>query len=98
MQIGYIRVSKNDGSQMLDLQRDALLDAGVDQERIYEDLASGRKDDRPGLHTCMKALQPGNQRCWVFHDKYATIRGLRASIAGLQEVSISRESLSHLRN
>ena len=38
------------------------------------------------------------QRCWVFHDKYATIRGLSASIAGLQEVSISRESLSHLRN
>lgn len=60
MQIGYIRVSKNDGSQLLDLQRDAMLDAGVDRERIYEDLLSGRKDERPGLDTCMKALQPGN--------------------------------------
>lgn len=41
-------------------QRDALLDAGVEENRIYEDLASGRKDDRPGLNACLKALQPGN--------------------------------------
>lgn len=60
MQIGYIRVSKSDGSQVLDMQRDALLDAGIDPERIYKDLASGRKDDRPGLRACLKALQPGN--------------------------------------
>jgi DNA invertase Pin-like site-specific DNA recombinase len=60
MFVGYIRVSKSDGSQVLDLQRDALLEAGVDPERIYEDLASGRRDDRPGLASCLKALQPGN--------------------------------------
>ena len=35
-------------------------EAGVAPERIYEDLASGRKDDRPGLAACLKALQPGN--------------------------------------
>jgi DNA invertase Pin-like site-specific DNA recombinase len=60
MLIGYARVSKSDGSQVLDLQRDALVEAGVEASRIYEDLASGRKDDRPGLTTCLKALQPGN--------------------------------------
>ncbi len=60
MMIGYMRVSKSDGSQVLDLQRDALLAAGVTEERLYEDLASGRKDDRPGLFACLKALQPGN--------------------------------------
>src|SRR5215471_163542 len=60
MLIGYIRVSKRDGSQVLNLQRDALTAAGVDARRIYEDLASGRHDDRPGLTTCLKALQPGN--------------------------------------
>jgi DNA invertase Pin-like site-specific DNA recombinase len=60
MFIGYMRVSKSDGTQVLDLQRDALLAAGVDPERFYEDLASGRKDDRPGLQACLKALQPGN--------------------------------------
>ncbi len=29
--IGYMRVSKTDGSQVLDLQKDALLAAGVEQ-------------------------------------------------------------------
>jgi len=60
MLIGYIRVSKSDGSQVLDLQQDALIAAGVSSHHIYEDFASGRKDDRPGLTACLKALQPGN--------------------------------------
>ncbi len=60
MLIGYARVSKADGSQLLDLQRDALLDAGVSEGRIYEDRASGRRDHRPGLDGCLKALQPAN--------------------------------------
>ena len=58
--LGYMRVSKADGSQTLDLQRDALLAAGVEAGRLYEDLASGRHDARPGLTACLKALQPGN--------------------------------------
>ena len=60
MLIGYVRVSKSDGSQTLAPQRDAMLAAGVDAGRIYEDLASGRHDARPGLIACLKALQPGN--------------------------------------
>lgn len=60
MLIGYMRVSRQDGSQCLDLQRDALLAAGVNPERIFDDLDSGRKDNRPGLKACLKALQPGN--------------------------------------
>ena len=31
-----------------------------ENQYIYEDLASGRKDNRPGLKACVKALQPGN--------------------------------------
>ncbi|TNC47745.1 recombinase family protein [Rubellimicrobium rubrum] len=60
MLLGYMRVSKADGSQTLDPQRDALLAAGVQGDRVYEDLASGRHDARPGLLACLKALQPGN--------------------------------------
>ena len=60
MLVGYMRVSKNDGSQSLDLQYDALGKAGIASEYIYQDLASGRKDARPGLDACLKALQPGN--------------------------------------
>jgi len=60
MLIGYVRVSKSDGTQTLEPQRDAMLAAGVDPARIYEDLASGRRDDRLGLAACLKATQPGN--------------------------------------
>lgn len=56
-QIGYARVSKADGGQIHDLQRDSLVGAGVDPEHIYEDSASGRLDKRPGLDACLKALR-----------------------------------------
>jgi len=60
MLIGYMRVSKADGSQSTDLQRDALTFAGVDPQYIYEDLASGKNADRPGLASCIKALRQGD--------------------------------------
>ena len=60
MLIGYMRVSKADGSQSTDLQRDALLAAGVDQAQLYEDQASGKREDRPGLTSCLKALREGD--------------------------------------
>ena len=60
MLIGYMRVSKADGSQSTQLQRDALIAAGVSPEQLYEDLASGRRDDRPGLAACLKALRDGD--------------------------------------
>lgn len=60
MLIGYIRVSKADGSQVLDLQRDALIAAGVLTEHLYEDFASGTKDERDGLNACLKALRPND--------------------------------------
>ena len=60
MLIGYMRVSKADGSQVCDLQRDALIVAGVDPMQIYEDQASGKREDRPGLAACIKALREGD--------------------------------------
>ncbi|OKX93314.1 transposon DNA-invertase [Corynebacterium glutamicum] len=58
--IGYMRVSKSDGSQTTDLQRDALIAAGVDPGHLYEDRASGKQEDRPHLDACLKALRPGD--------------------------------------
>ena len=60
MLIGYMRVSKADGSQTTDLQRDALISAGVSPAHLYEDQASGRRDERPGLTACLKALRDGD--------------------------------------
>ncbi len=58
MLVGYMRVSKDDGTQNTDLQKDALLKEGITEDQIYEDLSSGKKTDRPGLNHCLKALRP----------------------------------------
>lgn len=60
MLVGYMRVSKSDGSQSTDLQRDALIAAGVEPEQLYEDRASGKKEDRPALAACLKAVREGD--------------------------------------
>ena len=60
MRVGYARVSKADGSQVLDLQRDALVKAGVSAKHLYEDHASGKQEDRPQLAACLKGLRKGD--------------------------------------
>ncbi|WP_439638175.1 recombinase family protein [Spirulina sp.] len=60
MLIGYARVSKADGTQVLDLQLDALVEAGVEADCIYQDQVSGTQDKRPGLKACLKALRSGD--------------------------------------
>ena len=58
MKIGYARISTKD--QNLDLQTDALIEAGVSQGNIYSDIVSGTKEEREGLHTCIKTLREGD--------------------------------------
>ena len=60
MLIGYMRVSKADGSQTTNLQQDALIAAGIDRTQLYEDFASGKREDRPGLTACLKAMREGD--------------------------------------
>ena len=64
MLVGYVRVSKSDGN--LDLQKDALIKAGVDPKMIYEEYASGKREDRPQLSSCIKALRPGEDTLVVW--------------------------------
>ena len=60
MLIGYMRVSKADGSQVVDLQSDALVAAGVAPDQLYTVRASGKRDDRPGLDACLRSLRDGD--------------------------------------
>ena len=48
MLIGYMRVSTDGDRQVTDLQRDALLAAGVDERHLFEDRVSGSRGDRAG--------------------------------------------------
>jgi hypothetical protein len=57
MPIGYMRVSKAEGSPALDLQRDALLAARW-TSRLYRNAASDKRDDRPGLEASLEWPAP----------------------------------------
>jgi DNA invertase Pin-like site-specific DNA recombinase len=58
MLIGYARVST--AEQSLDLQRDALLGAGVPPGRVYEDVCSGKSAERPGLERALDVAREGD--------------------------------------
>lgn len=56
-----MRVSKSDGALSVNLQRDALIAAGVNLAHAYEDHSSGKKlDARPSLTAMLKALREGD--------------------------------------
>jgi DNA invertase Pin-like site-specific DNA recombinase len=89
MLIGYARISKSDGSQVLDLQRDALIEAGVSRKRIYEDKASGKRDDRPNLEACLKALREGDVLVvWKLDRLGRDLRHLVNTVQDLSDRSI----------
>jgi DNA invertase Pin-like site-specific DNA recombinase len=60
MLVGYMRVSRDHDRQTTDLQRDALLDVGVDPRHLFTDQASGVRDDRHGLAQALAYVQPGD--------------------------------------
>lgn len=60
MLVGYMRVSTDGDRQVMDLQRDALLAAGIDERHLFEDRASGSRGDRDGLAKALMFLRPGD--------------------------------------
>ena len=95
MLIGYMRVSKADGSQSTGLQRDALIAAGVDPDHIYEDLASGKNDDRPGLAACLKALRLGDVMVvWKLDRLGRNLRHLVNTVHGMNDRGIGLKVLT----
>lgn len=60
MLIGYMRVSSESDRQAFDLQYDALIHVGVDPRHIYQDKASGARDNREGLQKALDYLQAGD--------------------------------------
>src|SRR3954469_17962324 len=55
--IGYMRISKADGSQTLDLQRDALLAASVELGHLYENQdEAARRNSSTGVLTAATTM------------------------------------------
>jgi DNA invertase Pin-like site-specific DNA recombinase len=95
MLIGYMRVSKADGLQVLDLQKDALLQYGVGSAYLYEDHASGKLDDRSGLTACLQALRSGDTLVvWKLDRLGRNLHHLIGIIEDLQKREISFKVLT----
>jgi DNA invertase Pin-like site-specific DNA recombinase len=95
MLIGYVRVSKADGSQTTDLQKDALIAAGVYENHIYEDKASGKLDARPGLDAALKALREGDTLViWKLDRLGRDLRHLVNTVHDLENRQIGFKVLS----
>lgn len=95
MQVGYIRVSSVGDRQSTELQRDALLAAGVDERHLYEDRASGARDDRSGLNECLAFLRPGDVLVvWKLDRLGRSLAHLIAIIRQLKEKGVGFRSLT----
>src|SRR3546814_21100395 len=89
--IGYARVSTDD--QHLDLQRDALQQAGCSV--IYEEAASGKNAARPELEQCRKALRAGDTLVvWRLDRLGRRLPDLVQIVTDLELRGISCESLT----
>lgn len=95
MLVGYMRVSKADGSQNTNLQRDALVAAGVDPDNFYADQASGKKDDRPQLAACLKGLRSGDTLLvWKLDRLGRDLRNLVNTVHDLTERGVGLKVLT----
>jgi DNA invertase Pin-like site-specific DNA recombinase len=93
MKIGYARVSTDE--QNLDLQRDALLNAGVSPKDIYTDKVTGVKADRPGLTLAISHLRTGDTLVvWRLDRLGRSLKHLIETVTTLKEQGISFKSLT----
>ncbi len=95
MLIGYMRVSTDNDRQVLDLQRDALLCAGVDERHLFADHASGNRRDRSGLGSALAYLQPGDCLVvWKLDRLGRSLPHLLETVNGLRARGIAFRSLT----
>ncbi|MBC6445245.1 MAG: recombinase family protein [Alphaproteobacteria bacterium GM202ARS2] len=90
MKIGYARVST--AEQNLDLQRDALKEAGCD--RIFEDKVSGVRSDRPELARALDMLRAGDTLViWRFDRLSRSLKDLLDKVEALKATEVQLVSI-----
>ena len=91
MHIGYARVST--GEQTLDLQLDALKQAGC--ERTHTDTASGARTERVGLTTALAQLREGDTLVvWRLDRLGRSLRHLIDTLTALDQRGVGFRSLT----
>jgi DNA invertase Pin-like site-specific DNA recombinase len=95
MLVGYMRVSSDTDRQTTDLQRDALLAAGVDERHLFSDRASGAKDGRPGLAEALGFARLGDCLVvWKLDRLGRSLPHLLKIVTGLRDNGIGFRSLT----
>ena len=95
MQVGYMRVSSSGDRQVLDLQRDALLAAGVDARHLFEDRVTGSRGDRVGLTKALAFMKPGDCLVvWKLDRLGRSLPHLLATVMDLKKRGIAFRSLT----
>jgi DNA invertase Pin-like site-specific DNA recombinase len=95
MLIGYMRASTDSDRQVLDLQRDALLSAGVDERHLFEDRVSGSRGDRAGPAKALAFLRPGDCLVvWKLDRLGRSLPHLLTTVADLKTRGIAFRSLT----
>ena len=88
--LGYARVSTPD--QCLSAQRMRLLESGA--IRVFTDVASGKRSDRPGLAELIDHARPGDRLCVTRLDRLGrSLRELLETVDGLKARGIHLVSL-----
>ncbi len=95
MLVGYMRVSSESDRQTTDLQRDALIAAGVDSRHLFEDHASGAKDDRPGLAEALEFVCSGDVLIvWKLDRLGRSLSHLLSIVTSLKDKQVAFRSLT----
>lgn len=95
MLVGYMRVSSESDRQTTNLQRDALISAGIDSRHLFEDHASGAKDDRPGLAEALAFVRPGDALVvWKLDRLGRSLSHLLSIVNALKEKQVAFRSLT----
>jgi DNA invertase Pin-like site-specific DNA recombinase len=95
MLVGYMRVSSDSDRQTTDLQRDALLAAGVDERHLFSDRASGAKDDQPGLIKALGFVRGGDCLVvWKLDRLGRSLPHLLKIVTGLRDQGVGFRSLT----
>jgi DNA invertase Pin-like site-specific DNA recombinase len=91
MQIGYARVSTRE--QSFDLQVDALRNAGC--EKVYREVVSGAKVERPVLDELLRELRPGDVLViWKLDRLGRSLRHLVELAATLLKTDVGLKSIN----